>query len=341
MNKREDARAVVERIDLATLATELVGPPRGTGRSRKWPSPVRDHPQTGATPPMSIFVGRDGKERWHCFGTGRGGDAIDLLCEVLNTDWNGGYEAALAYVGDRRAGLAAVDRSNVRAPRASDEGCVERAELESLAANAHSNLVAGHPWLQSHGLTVAQARHYEIGRISGTRVPGMKYPIRDALTIPVKGQRGELVGVDLRLMDGGTKYLPLRTRDWDGLNFVRPRVLRRVEVIAVCEGSIDAIVMAEHTGIATVAVLSSTHANAVVGERLRDLAAGRRVILALDDDAAGNRGADRLAAHVPNTVRLSLGGGDVGEFVARGGRLDRRVRVVAPPQSAIEEDFGL
>jgi DNA primase len=30
------------------------------------------------TPNLSLFVGRDGKHRWHCFVCGFGGDAVDL-----------------------------------------------------------------------------------------------------------------------------------------------------------------------------------------------------------------------------------------------------------------------
>lgn len=48
-------------------------------------------------PSFSVYDGRDGKQRWKCFGCGRGGDALDLeaaftgmtiaqLLEQLNTE---------------------------------------------------------------------------------------------------------------------------------------------------------------------------------------------------------------------------------------------------------------
>ena len=76
---RYDRDELLARTDLAVLADELLGDHAGHGRNARWPSPVPDHPQTGRTPPMSIFTDRRGIQRWTCFATGTSGTAIDLV----------------------------------------------------------------------------------------------------------------------------------------------------------------------------------------------------------------------------------------------------------------------
>jgi DNA primase len=75
---RHDRDALLARVDLESLADELLGP-RLRPAIRMWPCPNPDHPQTGRTPPLSVFVARSGHQRWHCHGCGQGGTAIDLL----------------------------------------------------------------------------------------------------------------------------------------------------------------------------------------------------------------------------------------------------------------------
>jgi len=76
---RYDRDELLARTDLANLADELLGYHVGNGRNARWPSPVPNHPQTGRTPPMSIFVDHRGIQRWTCFATGANGTAIDLV----------------------------------------------------------------------------------------------------------------------------------------------------------------------------------------------------------------------------------------------------------------------
>jgi len=76
---RYERDELLARTDLAALADEVLGFHVGSGRNARWPSPVPNHPQTGRTPPMSIFVDHRGTERWTCFATGANGTAIDLV----------------------------------------------------------------------------------------------------------------------------------------------------------------------------------------------------------------------------------------------------------------------
>ena len=79
MAGRYDIDDVLARVDLRQPADELLGGHKGNGHGARWPSPTPGHPQTGRTPPMTIRVGDDGRERFHCWSTGAKGTAIDLV----------------------------------------------------------------------------------------------------------------------------------------------------------------------------------------------------------------------------------------------------------------------
>lgn len=99
---RYDRDELLALTDLAELADELLGWHTGNGRGARWPSPVPNHPQTGKTPPMSIFVDHRGIERWTCFATSANGTAIDLI--TVSTGRSVGE--AMAWLAER----AGVDR---------------------------------------------------------------------------------------------------------------------------------------------------------------------------------------------------------------------------------------
>lgn len=111
-HRRTDARrhprrrvAMYERdrilgaVDLACLADELLGPRKGTAASGSWMCPNLQHPQTGRTPPVSVFRSRRGEQRWRCHGCGEGGTAIDLVIAVNGCDVREAFEALARRVG--------------------------------------------------------------------------------------------------------------------------------------------------------------------------------------------------------------------------------------------------
>ncbi|CAN5830797.1 hypothetical protein BH24ACT3_BH24ACT3_11480 [soil metagenome] len=81
----DDRDVLLASIDLEAIWGELVGP-RGRGG---WPCPSKDHPQSGATPPVSID--RE-KQVWRCHGIcARGGSAVDLLVLVTGCTVAGAF----------------------------------------------------------------------------------------------------------------------------------------------------------------------------------------------------------------------------------------------------------
>jgi len=82
--RRVDVDAILDRVDLATVATNLLGPPPGrrgeTGRRLWWRCPFHDD----ANPSLCIEVG---KRWWRCFGCGEHGTAIDLTVRLGALDF--------------------------------------------------------------------------------------------------------------------------------------------------------------------------------------------------------------------------------------------------------------
>ncbi|HNH39707.1 MAG TPA: hypothetical protein PK912_14785, partial [Microthrixaceae bacterium] len=74
-----DREALLAATDLSALADDLIGGHAGSTRSPMWTCPNPNHVQTGRPPPLSIFRGHQGDQRWRCHGCGDGGSAIDLV----------------------------------------------------------------------------------------------------------------------------------------------------------------------------------------------------------------------------------------------------------------------
>ncbi len=100
-----DRDRILDSVDLASLADEVLGEHHGSDRSPTWPCPNPNHAQTGSTPPVTIFRSNTGDERWHCHGCGAGGTAIDLVMTTQNVDVREALEALAA-----RSGISEEDR---------------------------------------------------------------------------------------------------------------------------------------------------------------------------------------------------------------------------------------
>jgi len=133
-----DRDEVLARTDLALLADQLLGAGRGRGRGRTWrcPAPGHGH-QTGRTPPVGVFTGRDGVQRWRCHGCGAGGTAVDLVIAVRGLE----FRDALRLLAGHLPPVRAAEHGTVPAsspaaagrpppaPRAREAGRAHREEL--------------------------------------------------------------------------------------------------------------------------------------------------------------------------------------------------------------------
>lgn len=107
-----DRDDVLAKVDLTAPADTLLGPRHA--RTRSWRCPNPSHSQTGRTPPVSIFVDRRGQQRWHCFGCGEGGTAIDL---TLRAGRARDFRDALEWLADQaHVSPSPDDRGDGRGP---------------------------------------------------------------------------------------------------------------------------------------------------------------------------------------------------------------------------------
>lgn len=95
---RIDWPAVRDRIDLAPIATALMGPAPGRrgerGRRLWWRCPFHED----ANPSWMVDPG---KPWWRCYGCGAHGDAVDLVMRLRGA----GFREAVAWIADQ-TGLA-------------------------------------------------------------------------------------------------------------------------------------------------------------------------------------------------------------------------------------------
>ena len=300
---RYERDELLARTDLAALADELLGFHAGNGRNARWPSPVPNHPQTGRTPPMSIFVDHRGIERWTCFATGANGTAIDLVTTATGRT----VADAIAWLAERaRLDRTPPDRPpprrtppprpQLREPSQALRGYVEACE-RLLWEPAGS---ATRQWLvEARGLDAEVLRHNRIGADPGPRAlhrPKGLPRFGPAAVLPALDSAREPIYLQARYLrpppDRGKYDNPTAAH---GAN---PR-LTRVEPdgcpiggpTLVTEGIPDALAAATG-GYRAVAILGAGLPDRGVAQRLakRD----GLLVIAFDADDPGRAGANRL-----------------------------------------------
>lgn len=339
---RWDRDAVLAAVDLPALADELLGPHAGTDRSPSWPCPNPEHPQTGRTPPLTIFTGRSGEQRWHCHGCGNRGTAIDLVMQVRGVD----VRSALDELA-RRSGLPTLELASPvgvrqrRPARARTPSPVSMLSprpvpaLDDYVTECAETLwrPEAEPirrWLtDTRGLPPDVLRLNRVGADLGSarqaRPDGVPNVWR-AVVLPVLVD-GDACYVQLRVL-GASRRVPKYLNTSDALA-PNPRVglyeparhfdvpFERHEVI-VTEGIIDAL-SATAGGYRAAAVLSATYADPVAAAAL--IQQPGQLVVAFDPDPAGRAGAERLVQLLNGQHRrpgvMVLRNGDLNDHLAR------------------------
>lgn len=316
-----DRDQILERTDLAGLADEILGPHHGPDRSPTWPCPNPNHAQTGRTPPVTIFDGHAGFERWHCHGCGAGGTAIDLVMAVRGIDVRDALEALATRSGLRNMTVPETPDhrcSRRRPPRTVTDPSGLAAYIDDCSARLWTDDGARvRRWLtEARGIPEDVLRVSRIGADPGSwqdRPTGMP-TVGWAAVLPVL-RDGEPVFAQLRSLGTGR----LRYLNASSDLAPNPRVAlyqpyeQRGSCIVVTEGVLDAL-SAAAAGFRSVALLGASVPDpsrpsgvaAELRDRLTDL--DGRLVLALDNDDAGRRGSDRLLALLgdrPDTVRVA------------------------------------
>jgi DNA primase len=361
-----DRDAILDRVDLTVLADDLLGPHHGRGPSATWPCPDPRHgPQTGRTPPVSIFTGRSGIQLWHCHGCGAGGTAIDLVITTHDVRVRDAIEWLAQRAGITHTAPSELPRPRPRpAPAVRDLPPLRPAtdEVREYVAACEEHLWSEHggrwhAWLAARGFTDAVLRANRVGADPGpTHLPRTSgLPRRGrAVVFPVLTDQREPAYLQARYLDtdrAGRKY----DNPADSLA-PNPRVAlvhtpratacasRRDRALVVCEGLPDAFTIAG-TGLAAAAVLGAAMPDDAVARRVQELAGSRPVVIAFDNDPGGRRGAHRLQqllTNQPAPVRvLPLAEGtDLNDWCRRSGpafarELTAHIEHTLPPHQAI------
>ena len=288
-----DRELILERVDLAALADEVLGPRSGRGRSVSWSCPDPGHgPQTGRTPPVTIFLARNGTPRWHCHACGAGGTAIDLVAATQGV----GVRDALGMLA-ARAGVGESSAPRLRRPRPRRPQPPPPLPPLSAAAAVVQRYVAAceaylwgakggrwRAWLEGRRLPEAVLRANRVGADPGRR---------DLARPPGLPWRGPAVVLPLLTPDARVAYLQARYLDTDrsGRKYdnpahglaANPRVGHVVPVgrpaarglVVVCEGPLDALSVAG-AGVPALAVLGAGLPDASVARRVVELAGNAR-----------------------------------------------------------------
>ena len=317
----EDVAAVNERTDIVKLVSgyltlKKAGHDRFVGLC---PFHTEKTPSFGVSPSKGLY---------HCFGCGKGGDAIGFLREVEHLEFAEAVErlakeagVALRYEGDTPAErrVASKRQALVRANEAAFE-LYHRTLLEAKEGEEARR------YLETRGIDREVAAEFEIGYApaypdfllrrlvkslsaellveAGLALKDQEGNVRDRfrrrITFPVHDLSGKAVGIGARILPGGRedgpKYLnspetPVYRKAEVLYNLQRAKAsaTRSGEVFLV-EGYTDVIAMVRAGVTNTVATCGTA-----LGEGHFRLASrfAQRMVLAFDSDDAGARAAER------------------------------------------------
>jgi hypothetical protein len=305
---RYDRDEILARTDLPSLCEETLGPPKGRGRSATWPCPAPRHgPQTGKSPPVTVFTSRYGEQRWRCHACGAGGTAIDLVMVTQGLDFREAIEVLA-----RRTGVSAstnpseLRRADIDRPKPLEPGQV-RPELEQYVDACESWLWSprGMPmrrWLRARGFDEPIMRANRLGADPGPaqleRAKGLPRA-GAAIVLPVLGPDDRPVYLQARyLRPNGRRYdNPASDLVGSSPRFAEARVpqARRDDLIVVCEGMPDALTAAQ-VGYRAVGVLGAALPDDHLCHRLLSRYPSERLVVAFDQDDSGKAGAERLVS---------------------------------------------
>jgi DNA primase len=348
--RQEDVEAVRDRTDLVRLVQQYVAL-RKAGADRfvgLCPFHTEKTASFGISPSKGFY---------HCFGCGKGGDAIKFLQEIENLEFQEAVERLASQAGitlryegvspgERRAASRrqALFRANARAGELYERMLLEGREAEGARSYVASRSISRES-VESFGIGFApRYQDFLLRRLARELSPeilveaglAMKDPrggIRDRfrarLMFPIHDLTGKPVGFGARLLEGdGPKYLnspetPVYRKGELLYNLHRAKAdLARTGRALVVEGYTDVIAL-HQAGIPTGVATCGT----ALGEAHFRLLSRfcRKVVLAFDSDEAGARAAERAAGMFEDfglevSVLILPEGLDPADFVTQRGR---------------------
>lgn len=300
-----------ERIDIVDLIQTYVPSLKRAGRSFKGLCPFHQE----KTPSFVVFPD---SQNFHCFGCGKGGDLFSFYMLVENTEFRDALRELASRAGvtlDAGAqptpeldvlrnrlieinDLAATFFSHVLARASHGERgrrIIAERQVSPEMVERFSLGFAPESWdallnfLVSRGVTAEEA--FEAGLVQVRDSGGYYDRFRNRLMFPIRDRDGHTVGFGGRAIgDAVPKYLNSpQTPIFDksslvyGLDLARDAIRAAGEVVVV-EGYMDVIAAHQFGFDNVVASMGTALTEAQVGQIKRG---GKRIVLALDADAAG------------------------------------------------------
>ena len=288
-------RDVLDRTDLASVLTELAGEPVTAGRLPRWRCCSADH--ADEHPSVTMFRDRHGVERWKCWSGGHGGTALDAVMVAQRVDI-----ATAARTLEERAGLTPLTR-----PRGVPSAIRQGPQPFSAAALAYAARCAemlwtaqgsdARVWLHARGLTDQVLKDHLVGFDPGVRA----LPRADGLprtrvgvTYVAFTATGSPSYVQVRHLHPGS---PSKYSNPTPAHGSKPAVtFTRTSAggpLLVGEGVPDALV-AVCAGYRAAAIIEAASINPATIDQLAVAAGSTGVVLALDNDPAGQEATRRL-----------------------------------------------
>lgn len=188
-------------------------------------------------------------------------------------------------------------------------------KMDDLVQAYEANIPLARRWLGSRGLTLADVAPYRLGVVVDDSPESRPY--RRRLAIPYLTPAGA-TDIRFRSLDdgaGGPKYLSRPGAKGHLYNVAA--LWRDADVIAICEGEIDALVMDAFSGIPAVGVPG---VKAWKGHYARLFVDYERVLVIGDGDEAGRDFTATLAGIMDNAIAVQIAPGmDISDLYATQG----------------------
>ncbi len=350
---RLDWPAIRDRIDLAAVATALLGPAPGRRgeKSRRrlyWPCPFHQdkNPSFCVTP---------GKREWRCFGCGEHGDAAELAMRLRGRT----FPEAVRWLAEQ-AGITPASTSSrprppsggnptrprppaakpAKAPDAAPEkpSGLSLADALKLVEDAVTRIWTpeGRPaleYLHGRGLGDETVKAARLGWTPGVMIPkcdGVGYWRAIGVVIPwLDGDR--LTLVKIRQPEGRKPKYGEAYRDRPTL-FPTPAVIRPGRPLVIAEGEFDALLLGQALGDLAAVVTLGSASSRPEADNLGVMLAAAPWYIATDADPAGDKAASGWPARAVR-VRPPAPHKDWGELHAAGFNLIRYFwhRILATP----------
>ena len=268
------------------------------------------------------------KQFFHCFGCGKGGDAIAFLREHTGMEFMEAVQSLAQEVGMQvpQEDISSQQRAQRQAMKQQQDSLVDTLER---AAQAYCEQLKNAPhaieYLKRRGVSGAVSRRFGLGYApagwnflasifpdytshlleegglvihNAHEDEGKRYDrFRDRIMFPIRDMRGRVIGFGGRVLDKGEpKYLNspetpvfIKGRELYGL-FEARQAMRQSNEVLVVEGYMDVVMLHQHGLGQVVAALgtATTEEHVIKLSRMVD-----RIVFAFDGDAAGRRAAAR------------------------------------------------